>query len=321
MTPGYKLQKYIQCEIYSSWTACRSNISAEDFGPSCFPDREETWQNQSQINTTSTWPDFTLARLAWLTCQLTGFHSRGSVLDSEAKNIPRSHIMDTAQPAVYTTAASSCWAVDKTNPREERSCQSLWFRPSLVCDESCLSQTRCERTKRQVHQKLQFSGSTSAPLWGSQPLCEPMLWGFMTSSQKHLVSWVEGDTTNSHRSAELSELNHNKVRQVQRFIKDEVKRGHNIIHILSATCLKYWINKWKGLRVHLRLLLVSEQSFPAAGGDLSQQMLVQMVYSRDVNQLNSGAAPAFTPLIKNLLHPNRITPKHKPPGYTKYKSC
>lgn len=39
---------------------------------------------------------------------------------------------------------------------------------------------------------------------------------------------------------------------------------------------------------------MSKQSFTTAGGDLSQQMLVQMVYTRDVNQLSSRAELALT---------------------------
>ena len=60
---------------------------------------------------------------------------------------------------------------------------------------------------------------------------------------------------------------------------------------------------------------MSEQSFPAAGGDLGQQMLVHMVYTRDVNQLSCGAELALTLVRKNLLLPNGVTPKHKPAGY------
>ena len=55
---------------------------------------------------------------------------------------------------------------------------------------------------------------------------------------------------------------------------------------------------------------MSEQSFSAAGGDLGQQMLVQMVYTRDVNQLSSGAELALTLLIKTFLLQNRVTLKH-----------
>lgn len=39
---------------------------------------------------------------------------------------------------------------------------------------------------------------------------------------------------------------------------------------------------------------MSKQSSNAAGGDHSQQMFVQMVYTRDVNQLSSRAEPALT---------------------------
>ncbi len=55
---------------------------------------------------------------------------------------------------------------------------------------------------------------------------------------------------------------------------------------------------------------MSEQSFTAAGGDLSQQMLAQMVYTRDVNQLSSPAELALTLVIQNLLLQNRVTLKH-----------
>lgn len=54
------------------------------------------------------------------------------------------------------------------------------------------------------------------------------------------------------------------------------------------------------------LLLMSEQSFNAAGG-LRQQMLVQMVYTRDVNQLSSQAELALTLVIKTLMLQNRVS--------------
>lgn len=43
------------------------------------------------------------------------------------------------------------------------------------------------------------------------------------------------------------------------------------------------------------------KSLTAAGGDISQQMLAQMVYTRDVNQLSSPAELDLTLVIKNLL--------------------
>lgn len=51
------------------------------------------------------------------------------------------------------------------------------------------------------------------------------------------------------------------------------------------------------------LVLMSEQSFTAAAADLSQQMLVQMVHTRDVNQLSSGSELDLTLVIKNLQLP------------------
>ena len=50
-------------------------------------------------------------------------------------------------------------------------------------------------------------------------------------------------------------------------------------------------------------------------------MLVQMVYERDVNQLSSGSELALTLVIQNLLLHNRVTLKHYPPGYIKYRFC
>lgn len=46
---------------------------------------------------------------------------------------------------------------------------------------------------------------------------------------------------------------------------------------------------------------MSEQSFTTAGGDFSEHMLVQMVYTRDVNQLSSQAELDLTLVIKNQL--------------------
>lgn len=54
------------------------------------------------------------------------------------------------------------------------------------------------------------------------------------------------------------------------------------------------------------LLLMSEQSFNAVA-DLRQQMLVQMVYTRDVNQLSSQAELALTLVIKTLMLQNRVS--------------
>lgn len=54
------------------------------------------------------------------------------------------------------------------------------------------------------------------------------------------------------------------------------------------------------------LLPMSEQSFNAVG-DLRQQMLVQMVYTRDVNQLSSQAELALTLVIKTLMLQNRVS--------------
>lgn len=45
---------------------------------------------------------------------------------------------------------------------------------------------------------------------------------------------------------------------------------------------------------HVSASYLSEQSFAAAGGDLSQQMLVQMVYTRDFNQMTSLSELALT---------------------------
>lgn len=52
---------------------------------------------------------------------------------------------------------------------------------------------------------------------------------------------------------------------------------------------------------------MSEQRFTAAGGDLSQQMLLQMVYTRDVNQLSSPAELVLTLVEKNLLLQHIVT--------------
>lgn len=58
--------------------------------------------------------------------------------------------------------------------------------------------------------------------------------------------------------------------------------------------------------VHLRSLAhVKSKSSNAVGGDLSQQMLLQMVYTRDVNQLSSGAEPALTLLQRESAAPGQ----------------
>lgn len=68
----------------------------------------------------------------------------------------------------------------------------------------------------------------------------------------------------------------------------------------------------EGLGTHL--LQMSEQRFTAAGGDLSQQMSVQIVNTRDVNQLSPEAELASALVTKILLLQKGVRLKHEPPG-------